>query len=174
MTIVEKARDFAVRAHGDQKYGDKPYIYHLDQVAEILKPYGETAQVFGYLKDVTAVLEFDGVAEHPVRDPIDVELAFGKFIAVAVELSTDRRGETRESRVAKTNAMLSQIEGFPLPLIVKAADRLANLRESAKGGQDSKLAMYRREHDSFFRAVYRPGICDPIWREIEAIIGEFA
>jgi (p)ppGpp synthase/HD superfamily hydrolase len=164
MTNVEKARDFAVCAHGDQKYGDKPYVYHLDHVAEILKPYGETAQVVGYLHDVL---------EDTAASQIEVELCFGRFVACAVHLVTDRRGESRRERKIKTNAMLSQIEGFPLPLIVKAADRLANLRESAKGGQDSKLAMYRREHDEFHKAVYRPGICEPIWSEIEAIIGEF-
>lgn len=34
--MTNKARDFAIKWHGDQKYGDKPYVYHLDQVAEIV------------------------------------------------------------------------------------------------------------------------------------------
>lgn len=32
--MTNKARDFAIKWHGDQRYGDKPYVYHLDQVAD--------------------------------------------------------------------------------------------------------------------------------------------
>lgn len=31
--MTNKARDFAIKWHGNQVYGDKPYVYHLDQVA---------------------------------------------------------------------------------------------------------------------------------------------
>jgi guanosine-3',5'-bis(diphosphate) 3'-pyrophosphohydrolase len=33
---LNRARAFAVAAHGDQMYGDQPYSFHLDMVAEIL------------------------------------------------------------------------------------------------------------------------------------------
>lgn len=31
---IMKARDFAVQAHADQKYGNHPYSVHLDAVAD--------------------------------------------------------------------------------------------------------------------------------------------
>lgn len=31
-----KARDFAIIAHGNQKYGDQPYVVHLDEVFNVL------------------------------------------------------------------------------------------------------------------------------------------
>lgn len=57
-----------------------------------------------------------------------------------------------------------------LALIVKAADRLANLRESARGRSGSKLDMYRQEHPAFRAAAYRPGLCDGLWEEIERLL----
>ena len=164
--VVATARKFAVDYHGKQRYGSHPYVYHLDQVVELLKPYGTTAQVVGYLHHVL---------EDTNACSLDLEMYFGRFIACMVYMVTDRKGETRKERKIKTNAMLAKIEhtDCPLPLIVKAADRLVNLRESAKGGEHSKLAMYRREHDAFFDAVYRPGICEPIWDEIDKIVHGF-
>jgi (p)ppGpp synthase/HD superfamily hydrolase len=50
--MINKAKEFAIKHHGEQKYGDRPYSFHLDQVVSYLVPYGETAQVIGYLHDV--------------------------------------------------------------------------------------------------------------------------
>lgn len=33
------------------------------------------------------------------------------------------------------------------------------------------LRKYREEHVEFRRAAYRPGLCDPLWEEIDTIIG---
>lgn len=41
--MIQKAREFAVKAHGGQMYGSAPYAVHLDAVAEILSGYGELA-----------------------------------------------------------------------------------------------------------------------------------
>ncbi len=38
------ARNFAIKAHGEQLYGECPYVVHLDAVAALLEPYGEEAQ----------------------------------------------------------------------------------------------------------------------------------
>jgi len=50
--IIEKSRDYAITAHGEQKYGDKPYIHQLEAVVKILEPYGSEAKLIGYLHDV--------------------------------------------------------------------------------------------------------------------------
>ena len=56
-------------------------------------------------------------------------------------------------------------------LIVKAADRLANIRQSACSCPgESKLEMYRREHGEFTQAAFRKGLCDPIWDEMATIL----
>ncbi len=43
---IARARAFALEAHGEQKYGDHPYAYHLDAVAAIAAPYGEEGQQY--------------------------------------------------------------------------------------------------------------------------------
>jgi hypothetical protein len=160
---VSRAREFAVAAHGDQLYGDKPYAVHLDAVAELLAPNGELAQVIGYLHDVVedTAVSLDGVRRE-----------FGDMVAACVALVTDEPGANRRERKAKTNAKLAAVSGKDvLALVVKAADRLANLRASVSGGSESKLGMYRREQPAFRAAAYRPGLCDELWREMDRILG---
>lgn len=40
--------------------------------------------------------------------------------------------------------------------------RLADLRESSKPGSEKQLAKYADEQLEFRKAVYRPGLCDPL------------
>jgi (p)ppGpp synthase/HD superfamily hydrolase len=49
---VSRARAFAIKAHGEQRYGDQRYSFHLEAVAELLHPFGIDAQTVGYLHDV--------------------------------------------------------------------------------------------------------------------------
>ena len=94
-------------------------------------------------------------------------------MADCVALVTDAAGANRRERKERTNAKLSAAEGeLELALLVKAADRLANLRMSAKRGPGAKLAMYRDEHLAFRQAVFRPGLCDALWQEMDFILSE--
>lgn len=162
---VAQARAFAIASHGDQKYGDHPYSFHLDAVASLLEPFGERAQVVGYLHDVA---EDTSVPIETLREK------FGGLIADCVLLVTDAPAadHSRAERKAKTNAKLADVAGEKqLALIVKAADRLANLRMSASGGKGSKLEMYRHEHAAFRAAAFRAGLCDQLWLEMDRILG---
>jgi (p)ppGpp synthase/HD superfamily hydrolase len=159
---VLRARAFAVAAHGEQLYGDQPYVIHLDAVAELLKPYGENAQIVGFLHDVA---EDTSVTLESVRQD------FGDHVAECVALVTDESGENRKERKAKTNAKLSRVgSALHLALIVKAADRLANLRASAAESTGSKLGKYCREHPAFKEAAYRVGLCNDLWSEMDQIL----
>jgi (p)ppGpp synthase/HD superfamily hydrolase len=157
--LVWSARTFAGHAHGDQKYGSgEPYVCHLDDVATIVEGYGTTAEVIAYLHDVV---------EDTSVTADDMRAEFGAFVAECVEYVTDCKGANRRERKAATNAKLREVPAtHNLALVVKAADRLANLR---RGG---KVDMYRREHAAFRDAVYRPGLCDAFWLEMDEILGE--
>ncbi len=157
---VKKARDFALAAHGDQPYGTQPYVYHLDAVADILAPFGDVAQIVGYLHDTVEDTEITIAVIHE---------EFGTEVADCVALLTDEEGVDRGERKAKTNAKLAATSNS-LALIVKAADRLANLRESVRDPVGGKLDMYLQEHAAFKNAVYRSGICDDLWVSIDNII----
>lgn len=157
---IQRAREFAIRAHADQRYGTHPYSYHLDAVAELLAPYGEQAQVAAYLHDTVEDCDVSSA---------EIAAAFGSEMADCIAVLTDESGEDRQARKAKTNAKL-RASSNTLALTVKAADRLANLMESQRDAGGSKLGMYRREHEAFKNAAYRPGLCDELWQRIDAII----
>ena len=147
------ARAFAVRAHGDQTYGDAPYVVHLDAVAAIAAPFGETAEVVAFLHDVVEDTDV------PLTE---IEAEFGALVAQCVAILTDEDGADRAERKRKTYAKMARVEGeLELALIVKAADRLANVR------QGEKNEMYRREHPTFTDTVHRKGLCDEIWKELD-------
>jgi (p)ppGpp synthase/HD superfamily hydrolase len=138
---VTLARDFAIAAHGDQRYGTDPYSFHLDAVAALVSMYGEDAQVVAYLHDV--------VEDTPVKIEL-IREKFGDMIAACVSLLTDEPRINRKERKARTNAKLQTVStNLSLVLIVKAADRLANLRAAANSSDASKLQMYGREHAPF-------------------------
>lgn len=152
------ARDFAALVHTNQRYGNKPYVYHLDQVVKHLCKYGDIACTIGYLHDVL---------EDTTTTIDDLKGVFGNYIAQCVTLLSDKSGKSRKWRKEQTNKRLSCIESeYRIVLVIKAADRLANLEE---GG---KIDMYRKEHESFYNAVYRPGLCDEIWEKINTLLKE--
>jgi (p)ppGpp synthase/HD superfamily hydrolase len=157
---IQRAREFAVRAHAGQQYGTHPYSYHLDAVAALLTPYSDQAQIAGYLHDTVEDCDVT-IAE--------IAEAFGNETAACVALLTDEPGENREARKTKTNEKLSATTNL-LALTVKAADRLANILESQRDPEAGKLSMYRREHEAFRNAVYRPGLCDDLWEKMTSVI----
>ncbi|MBA1444993.1 MAG: HD domain-containing protein [Chromatiales bacterium] len=156
--LLQRARAFAVEAHGAQRYGDKPYIYHLDQVVGLVESYGNDAQIIGYLHDV--------VEDTPVNR-LEVAEVFGHFVGACVEIVTDEPGRTRGERKRKTNQKMRRVSGsHELALVVKAADRLANVTVCLTEQDSTRLDMYLREQAVFRSAVYRKGLCDEIWSRL--------
>ena len=161
---IQQAKAFAIKAHGNQQYGDKPYAVHLNAVAELLKEYGETAQIIAYLHDVIEDTEITYT---------DVKNEFGEFIADCVAIVTDEPGTTRKERKKKTYAKMKTITGdLELALIVKTADRLANIQSCIDDGLSDLLEMYIKEHPAFQAAVYREDLCVDIWQKIQGLVGK--
>lgn len=165
--LIHLAREFAKDAHGDQRYGDRPYVAHLDAVeglvAEAVASISETTQ------NIARCVAFlhDVVEDTPVRLEHVCE-CFGERIAELVGLVTDAPGASRSERKRATNAKLTLVEGeAELALIVKAADRLANVMACVVDDDRSRFAMYQREHEAFRFAVHRPGLCDLLWERLD-------
>ena len=175
---VKQARDFALLAHGEQKYGDQPYIIHLDAVAAIVAENEKDPDSFEASQRIAIALLHDGIEDTEVTAK-QLERAFGPHVARQVSLVSDAEGPNRKSRKATTNDVLSHLGPSDYDaLIVKAADRLANIR-SAVTNQDNPrspasrlLKMYRNEHKAFWEAARRIGLVDPIWDELNALLNE--
>lgn len=162
--MTNPARAFAMTAHGDQKYGEHPYVFHLDQVAGHLADYGELAQTIGYLHDV--------VEDTPVTCEAIAE-AFGALVAECVGLLSDEPGANRKERKAKTYEKLSRVTGpAELALVVKVADRLANVKACVADSKVSLWKVYQGEHAAFRAAAYRTGQCDALWLELDLLLQE--
>lgn len=141
--LAGEAREFALRAHGGQKYGDQPYAVHLDDVARTVAELGFTSpvhQVVAYLHDVL---------EDTATSPSELERRFGREVREAVEELT-RRGDDPEY-YARMGA---------LALAVKLADRLSNIRNLGHSGaaDPKRLARkYRGDQITLWRACYARG-----------------
>lgn len=159
---LPSARRFAVAAHGDQKYGALPYACHLDAVAALAAPFGTEAVNVAYLHDV---LEDTATAADQLAG------TFGDAVARSVGLVTDAPGPNRKTRKSMTYARLAATgaEG-DTARIVKAADRLANVRACATSGAANLWRMYRLEHDVFRVGAYRPGLSDSLWDELDGLL----
>lgn len=160
-------RAFAITAHSGQTYGDAPYSVHLEAVVAIVATVDPSyrAKAVAYLHDVL---------EDTEADVLDVADLFGHTVASAVSLVTDPEGfpnrRTRKAELHRCLALLDPAtESHRLALLVKVADRLANVRASA-ASDPSKLKMYRKEHADFRPACYRPGLCDAIWAELDSLL----
>ncbi|CCK76625.1 conserved hypothetical protein [Oleispira antarctica RB-8] len=160
--MKNKARTWAITHHGDQKYGENPYSVHLDAVAAIAKPFGKLAEVVAYLHDVVEDTDFT-VAQ--------VSEEFGELVASCVAILSDEPGQDRKDRKVKTYKKMAAVSGEQeLALIVKASDRLANVRACVLDKHERLLAVYKSEHSVFKRSVYRAGLCESLWTELNTIV----
>lgn len=159
--MLEDALLFTLSAHTDQRYSDKPYHYHLDDIIKILADYPVEAQILGCLYSILDDTEITSA---------EIRLHFGDLIGDCVDLLTEGPGLSRQERIASIYKKLTAVSGpMEIVLIVKVAVRLANVNSCIVGlnRNHSLLTIYRNEHATFKAAAYRDGLCDPLWLEIE-------
>lgn len=135
---IKKARQFAIEKHGNQQYGNDPYIVHLDLVYEVAQHYG-----FGELIGICSYLH--DVLEDTSCTFEELWQEFGWEVAYLVFLVTDETGQNRSERKQKTyeKTILDS-----RAVVIKLCDRIANVRSSKK--DNNKLfRMYKKEHESF-------------------------
>ena len=157
----EQARSFALRAHGDQRYGDQPYSVHLSEVASIAREFGAPPEVCqaAWLHDV---LEDTSVTFDQLTDE------FGTGISELVFAVTNKPGKSRRASHALTYPALR--DAGTLAVLLKLCDRLANARASAKSSP-KKLRMYMQEFPGFHETLYRAGEHEELWAELEVLLG---
>jgi guanosine-3',5'-bis(diphosphate) 3'-pyrophosphohydrolase len=154
----DDARRFAEEAHGDQRYGDKPYGYHLRAVRGVLVECGYTE---GPL--VLAAWLHDVIEDTPTTRE-EVAARFGADVASLVWAVTGRGPD----RAARNHDAYAKIRAHPPAAILKLADRIANVEASR--GVPEKHAMYRSEWPSFRDNL--AGLGDPdMWTRLERALG---
>lgn len=118
--MARHAREFALHRHGAQRYGNVPYINHLDMVVELLLAYGCP------VVEVTAGYLHDLIEDTTVRGE-DIAAEFGNMVATLVS-AVSRRGS---GSVESSREYFFRILHTGLGACrVKTADRIANISAS--------------------------------------------
>ena len=158
---LQITRLIAAGAHAlaGQTYGDgQPYnSEHLNEVAAVLRSFGfkdDVVQRVAYLHDIIEDTEW--------TSDLLLELGFDPDTVMAVEFCTNAEGENRKTRKTNTYERVQgwlgdqpPMRGTNLGVVVKWADRLANLRACHRDDNKDLLKMYSKEAATF-RAVYMP------------------
>ena len=161
--LVSQARLLAIKKHGTQLYSnDNPYIQHLEEVVNILKYFGYVEDKYiisGYLHDI---LEDTDTSYN------DIKKQFGEEIAEIVYCVTDELGRNRKERKAKT---LPKIKSNDDSIIVKLADRIANLENIVSiKGDEGFIKMYRKENAHFKEELFINNEHKPMWDYIDELL----
>lgn len=175
------AREFAEEMHQGMLYGDHPFIYHLDAVVGVLREFGVTNDSTLNAATLDAAFLHDVVEDAAVTIE-EVEDTFGNNIAAIVEFCTDERADNRKARKALTYArMRRELDATPdcpvlhAAILVKLADRIANIRQCLVNGPAGMYRMYLKEKISFKEALILPPsgmspIMKSMWAEYDRLM----
>jgi (p)ppGpp synthase/HD superfamily hydrolase len=161
MTYTDKdyreARMVAVKAHANQPYDEIfPYEKHLDDVVEVMKRFGFSGKyiIASYCHDL---LEDSAISYNKIR------MHFGEEVAEMVYCVTDELGRNRKEKKSKT---LPKTASNPAAIILKLADRIANIEH---GG---KIDMYAKEYQEFREALFlnTPSYAHNMWAHLEKLL----
>lgn len=136
--LIEKAQEVAIIAHGEQKYGDKPYFYHLCHVDQV-------ACRFGYYQDkqLRACCFLHDVVEDTHLNIHDLRRDFGPKIAEIVDAVSDRTGES------KADVFEDRTRHCADAVLLKTFDRIANVEACIAERKPEVLEKYVKEHPLF-------------------------
>lgn len=168
-----KAATIAQQAHENQKYGSRPYATHLVQVIEVLKRFGYQVseadfnplyarlQIAAWLHDIL---------EDTVLEYKHLEYEFGGDVADLVWKVTDEPGRNRKE---KKMATYPKIKSDPLAVILKLADRIANVEASIelhKEGNKNLFGMYQKEYGEFKQNLYTTEGPQAMWQRLDELL----
>jgi (p)ppGpp synthase/HD superfamily hydrolase len=143
---IQAARQFALKWHGDQMYGGRPYIYHLDAVAAIMTSQGALPWQIcaAYLHDV---LEDTACPASLVFEK------FGALVLAWVQAVTGTGASRKERQLDIVRKLRADTTGA---VALKLADRLANVRQCVADDAPKLMAMYRKDlpvYDDLFSSA---------------------
>ena len=137
---------FAGAAHRDQMYSERPYIFHLEAVDDILCEVG-----FSETHPVRIAAWLHDVVEDTDVTIAKIQKLFGAHVADLVWRVTNEFGSNRAERFEQTS---EKIAGNEEAVALKLADRIANVEYSLKTKNKDKIKMYTNEYEEFRNELY--------------------
>jgi (p)ppGpp synthase/HD superfamily hydrolase len=141
-----------------QKYGNKPYYFHLKQVYDIVKRYTDDDTI------LIASLFHDSIEDARLTFN-DVKKLTYEQVANIVYAVTNEKGRNREERANKK--YYEEINNCIGADLLKIADRYANMRNSKKM-KPKMFKKYMLENDEFVSHFgNNDGLCEKILRDFK-------
>jgi len=166
MTLVEKAKIFATKAHKGQvrKYTGEPYIVHPIEVAEIVARHNGSQEM------IAAALLHD-VVEDTSTTIEDIRSKFGNAVAMLVDDLTDvSKPEDGNRAVRKAMDREHTAKASAAAMVIKAADLISNSKSILE--HDKNFAkVYIKEKSALLDVMFKIKEMD-IFKEAQGVINE--
>lgn len=162
---IIKAREYALKAHGNQTYGNVfPYFKHLEDVDKVLER-------FGFLEETDLDIRIAGFLHDTMEDTptsyTDLKILFGEDPAEIVYCVTDEMGRNRKEKKQKT---YPKIRSNKKSVVLKVADRIANVEFSLSQNDPGFTEMYRKEYQEFEYQLRIHGHIDGMWEHLHSLL----
>lgn len=176
-----EVREYSIKAHNGQKYAELPYVFHLDYVFSGFMKFPikeESLLDFGF--DKSELLKIIGLAiyTHDVIEDTkitreDLAFEFNQILADGVSNLSNIEGKNRKETISLTNQKYSSFKTTNIDeyiaLLVKPYDRWGNFHYSIETKNKRMAKLYFDEYRAFRKAVYREGIAEDIWKELDSL-----
>lgn len=164
---VSYARNYAIQAHGEQKYGKKPYVYHLDHVYQVCCRFGyHDNPVLGMGCFLHDIIEDTLKSVEDVRatlggstDSRNYAITVGELVLSVTDFPSGDKTETFTKRTQHNK------QG----VLLKMFDRIANIEACLAEDKIKVLKKYHSEHHLFVKILKPWEIDQNVWNYLKEL-----
>ena len=158
------ARQLAIKLYKNMKYGEGLYTDHLDDTAHVLLRFGFCSD------DLGAAAWLHDSIEHQLLTMEQINYKFGPIVSQLVWCVTDGNVGNRETRKA---CSYRKMRVSPKSIVLKLADRIANVESCILTENRKLLKMYQEEQEEFenqLKEISETRLssqgCSPMWAHL--------
>lgn len=164
--MIKKTMIFVRDAHGNQAYDEYPYFKHLENTYNVLIDHGFSESNNEDLPILIASWLHDTL-EDTATSYSDLKNIFGIEVAEIVFCVTDELARNRKERKQKT---YPKIRSNSKAVIIKVADRIANVKYGVEKGNEKFIEMYRNEFEDFQKELRIYRHIDDMWNNLADLL----
>lgn len=146
-TSEPNAFAFAEHFHGEQKYGNLPYMVHLAMTFEVYLEHTAPDDLNAVI--MKALWLHDVLEDTHCKPQFILDYFHDRRLLILIQAVTDKPGENRKARHRNT---YPELAGDNWAVVVKLCDRIANVRHSI-AEKSGFLKMYKREYPFFRKSL---------------------
>jgi len=144
---MKGVKEYAILKHGEQRYGDEPYVYHLLKVVSLVQTTPSCTM------DLLAAAWLHDALEDTDATEEEILALTNPRVLEIVKTVTDKPGKNRRARHEATYPGIALDRDAT---ILKVCDRLANVTHSIMTKDVGKFRMYKKELPYFKSCLANP------------------